>query len=100
MKKRLLTLGLSVVLASALLTGCGGGNDSSDSGSSDGTTYKVGIIQYVDDASLNQIEQNVEEQLDKRGEELGVTFDYEDYTKNGQADATTLNQINDRSDRK
>lgn len=93
MKKRLLTLGLSVVLASALLTGCGGENDSSDSGNSDGTTYKVGIIQYVDDASLNQIEQNVEEQLDKRGEELGVTFDYEDYTKNGQADATTLNQI-------
>ena len=80
MKKRLLTLGLSVVLASALLTGCGGGNDSSDSGSSDGTTYKVGIIQYVDDASLNQIEQNVEEQLDKP--EKGIVLDLGDFTMN------------------
>lgn len=31
--------------------------------------------------------------LDKKGAELGVTFDYENYTKNGQADSTTLNQI-------
>lgn len=92
MRKKLMTLGLSVVLASALLTGCGG-SSSSDSDSADGKTYKVGIIQYVDDASLNQIEKNVESELDKKGKELGVTFDYADYTKNGQADATTLNQI-------
>jgi putative ABC transport system substrate-binding protein len=57
------------------------------------TVYKVGIIQYVDDASLNQIEENIESELDAKGKELGVTFDYKDYTFNGQADATTLNQI-------
>lgn len=55
--------------------------------------YKVGIVQYVDDASLNQIEAAIEAELDAKGAELGVTFDYADYTYNGQADSTTLNQI-------
>ena len=58
-----------------------------------GTAYKVGIVQYVDDASLNQIEAAIEAELDAKGKELGVTFDYADYTFNGQADSTTLNQI-------
>ena len=47
----------------------------------------------MDDASLDQIEQSIQAELDKKGAELGVTFDYADYTKNGQADSTTLNQI-------
>ena len=59
----------------------------------EGTVYKVGIVQYVDDASLNQIEDAIEAELDAKGAELGVTFDYADYTHNGQADSTTLNQI-------
>ena len=59
----------------------------------EGTVYKVGIVQYVDDASLNQIEAAIEAELDAKGAELGVTFDYADYTHNGQADSTTLNQI-------
>lgn len=59
----------------------------------EGTVYKVGIVQYVDDASLNQIEAAIEAQLDAKGAELGVTFDYSDYTYNGQADSTNLNQI-------
>ena len=58
-----------------------------------GKIYKVGIVKYVDDASLDQIEQSIQVELDKKGAELGVTFDYADYTKNGQADSTTLNQI-------
>lgn len=63
------------------------------SGESATTTYKVGIVKFVDDASLDQIEKAIQDQLDARGAELGVTFDYADYTKNGQADSTTLNQI-------
>ncbi len=58
-----------------------------------GTVYKVGIVKYVDDASLDQIEAAIQAELDAKGQELGVTFDYADYTKNGQADSTTLNQI-------
>ncbi|MCD7778702.1 MAG: ABC transporter substrate-binding protein [Clostridiales bacterium] len=64
-----------------------------ESDETDGSVYKVGIVQYVDDASLNQIEKAIETELDAKGEELGVTFDYADYTYNGQADSTTLNQI-------
>ncbi len=58
-----------------------------------GASYKVGIVQYVDDASLNQIEAAIEAELDAKAAELGVTFDYADYVYNGQADATVLNQI-------
>lgn len=63
------------------------------SSSSSGSSFKVGIVQYVDDASLNQIVENVESELDAKGTEYGVTFDYEDYYYNGQADGTVLQQI-------
>lgn len=67
--------------------------DATETAGADGTVYKVGIVQYVDDASLNQIEKAIEAELDAKGAELGVTFDYADYTYNGQADSSTLNQI-------
>lgn len=114
---------LAMVLAAAMslsLAACGSGAASSDSAASaadsapaaavpateetqastagettanEGTVYKVGIVKYVDDASLDQIESAIQAELDAKGQELGVTFDYADYTKNGQADSTTLNQI-------
>ena len=89
MKKRLLLVA-AMVMATACLFGCGAGNKEK---SSSDKTYKVGIVQYVDDASLNQIQKAIQTELDAKGKELGVTFDYEDYTFNGQADQTTLNQI-------
>lgn len=65
-----------------------------DTGAKDGEkTYKVGIVKFVDDASLNQIQDNIQTQLDAKGSELNCKFDYADYTYNGQADSTTLNQI-------
>lgn len=103
MKKKALALLLTAVTAAAMITGCGSaGKDSASGGTaqagagasaSGDTVYKVGIVQYVDDASLNQIVAAVQAQLDAKGQELGVTFDYADYTYNGQADATTMNQI-------
>ncbi len=90
-KRKVLAVALTAALAAAALFGCGekdGGNTTAS-----GKVYKVGIVQYVDDASLNQIQDNIQQELDKKGAELGVTFDYKDYTFNGQADATTLNQI-------
>lgn len=98
-RRKVVSMALAVTMMAALaLTGCGGSdNGSSDSStaseSSGGKTYKVGIVQYVDHASLNQIEKALEEELDAKGEELGVTFDYADYTFNGQADSSTMNQI-------
>lgn len=113
MKKKTLTLLLAGAVLTAALTGCGaaGGSTGAESaaGSSAGNTentdgaedaagstgkaYKVGIVQYVDDASLNQIVAAVQAELDKKGEELDILFDYKNFTYNGQADATTMNQI-------
>lgn len=55
--------------------------------------YKVGIIQYVDDASLNQIEAAIEERLTEASNEGEDTYTFEGYVYNGQADSTTLLQI-------
>ena len=40
----------------------------------DGKTYKVGIVQFVDDASLNQIEAAIEAELDAKATELGLSL--------------------------
>lgn len=66
---------------------------SSGSKAAAGTEFKVGVVQYVDHASLNQIVENLEQELDAKGQELRVTFNYQDYEFNGQGDGTTLNQI-------
>ncbi len=56
-----------------------------------GETYKVGVCNYVDDASLNQIVSNILSQLDAVGKDRGVAFDV--YYDNCNADAAVLNQI-------
>ena len=57
----------------------------------DGETYKIGICNYVDDASLNQIVANIQSQLDAIGQEKDVTFEVD--VQNCQADASLMNQI-------
>ena len=97
MKKRLFSMFMVSLMAGAMMIGCGDkttdGKDAKTEVASDGQTYKVGIIQYVDDASLNQIVDSLEKQLDALSEEKGVTFEYEDYYCNGQADSSTINQM-------
>ena len=114
MKRKMMAAVLTMAMVATMASGCGNSADTANAGSStntaessdatettkdtaqntaDGTVYKVGIVQYVDDASLNQIEKAIEAELDAKGAELGVTFDYADYTYNGQADSSTLNQI-------
>lgn len=82
MKKNVLT-SVTVSLAAAAMI----------SGTAMAAEYKVGIIQFVDDASLNQIEQNIEKELTAKSEEGGDTYVFDGYVYNGQADSTTLNQI-------
>ena len=55
------------------------------------TEFNVGICNYVDDASLNQIVDNIRSRLDEIGEEKGVTF-HVDYD-NCNADAAVMEQI-------
>ncbi|MBQ3269701.1 MAG: ABC transporter substrate-binding protein [Clostridia bacterium] len=57
----------------------------------EGMSYKVGICNYVDDASLNQIVDNITARLEAIGQEKGVTFEI-DYD-NCNADASVMSQI-------
>ena len=114
MKKKVLAvlLGLSMV---ASMAACGGAStsdsaskedtkeenteetaddtqdDATEEETEEGTVYSVGICNFVDDASLNQIVQNIEERLAEIGEEEGVTFDIA--YDNCNMDATVLSQI-------
>ena len=57
----------------------------------DGTAFKVGICNYVDDASLNQIADNIKAQLETLGKEKNVTFEV--LYDNCNADSNVLTQI-------
>ena len=106
-RRSFLKAAMAASAVSALgLTGCGGAASSTASTASGaaasseaassavaGETFKVGIVNYVDHASLNQIVESVESRLDELGAEKGVTFDYADYYANAQADQSNLNQI-------
>ena len=105
-RRSFLKAAMAASAVSALaFTGCGGSASSTVAASSTassaaasaaaegGQTFKVGIVNYVDHASLNQIVESVESRLDELGAEKGVTFDYADYYANAQADQSNLNQI-------
>ena len=55
------------------------------------TVYTVGLCNYVDDASLNQIVENIQSRLAEIGEEQGVTFNV--LYDNCNADASVMEQI-------
>lgn len=89
--KKLTALALAAVMALSLFA-CGKKtDDDKTAGKTDGKTYKIGICNYVDDASLNQIVANIRSQLEAIGQEKGVTFDIS--YDNCNADAAVMNQI-------
>ena len=92
--KRAAAAALSAAMLTAL-TGCGNSETnnagSAAAGSDADTTYKIGICNYVDDASLNQIVENLENQLETIGKENDVAFDIS--YDNCNADANVMNQI-------
>ena len=95
-KKTLLSLLMGVSLT---LAACGGNSTSQISTGQLGVTdtkvvtreFKVGICNYVDDASLNQIVANIEGRLEALGTENNVKFDVT--YDNCNADANVLSQI-------
>lgn len=90
-RRSFLKAAMAASAASALvLTGCGA---ESGADAQAGDNFKVGIVNYVDHASLNQIVASLEERLDAIGKEKGVTFSYADYYSNAQGDQSNLNQI-------
>ena len=93
MRKKLMAMMLMITMAGLSVSACGnqGAEDTTEQAGKQ--VYKVGIVKYVDDASLDQIEASIMAELDAKGAELGVVFNYSDYTMNGQADASVLGQI-------
>ena len=108
--KKVLTLALSLAMTLSLAACGGGGSGSgkSDPGTSGaqssvggasgsaqipepGTVFKIGICNYVDDASLNQINENIQSRLEELGAENGVSFSI-DY-QNPHGDPAVMNQI-------
>ncbi len=102
MKKTLKTL-VTMLLCICILAACGAcsskeaKNSVSDAGSTAGSatestrTYKVGICNYVDDASLNQIVDNIKARLSEiesaNGVKIEILYD------NCQADSNVMGQI-------
>ena len=82
MNRKVLALTGAAVMASALMAA---------GACAEETTYKVGICNYVDDASLNQIVDNITATLEAAQEELGVTFEVS--YDNCNADASVMEQI-------
>lgn len=90
--KKLLALMLTMAMMVSLVA-CGGSGDTKTEGASgeSGKTFKVGICNYVDDASLNQICDNIQARLKELGAENGVTFEVK--YDNCMADANVMEQI-------
>ncbi len=86
MKKAVVVLAVLLIAVSAAF--CGGSSEASASAKK---TYTVGICNFVDDASLNQICDNIKDQLasiaSQKGVEIKIKYD------NCNADANVMSQI-------
>lgn len=88
--KKIFAFVLSIIMAAVCMAACSPSNPA-PANDADGKTIKVGICNYVDDASLNQIVENIQARLKEIGDEKGVAFDVS--YDNCNADANLLTQI-------
>ena len=97
MKKKLLSMVIAMAMVLSL-TACGSTEATEENTATEdaaateaSTEYVVGICNYVDDASLNQICDNIQNRLNEIGTEKGVKFtvNYD----NSMADANVMEQI-------
>lgn len=109
MMKKIIAMLLTAVLTMATLTGCGSQTtaempaadetvvtqtaeaEAAPATEETGAEFTVGICNYVDDASLNQIVDNIERRLTELGMEKGVQFNI--LYDNCNADANVMSQI-------
>ena len=111
--KKILALILVALMTVSMFAACGAKTETAASASSDaaasapaaeeeapaassetdasGASYTIGICNYVDDASLNQIVENIQSQLADIGAEKGVTFHVE--YDNCNAESNLMSQI-------
>ncbi len=107
MKKKLLALALTGIMAVSMLAGCGLGDeagsgadngsgaaaaDSADNGSGEGGTYRIGICQFVQHDALDAATQGFQDALtEKLGDK--VTFDLQNASGDSPTCATIANQF-------
>ena len=111
MKKKVVSVVLAAAMTTTLVAGCGstGSADTAADTSAEaaedteatdtadtteaatGDTIKVAVVKQMDHASLDEIANAVEEELDTIAAKNGVTIKYETYS--GQGDQSVLNQI-------
>lgn len=84
--KKVISLVIAALMLLFVLVSC-----TETSTGNDVKTFKVGICNYVDDASLNQIIDNIKSALAAKETELNVKFDID--LQNCNTDSTVLNQI-------
>lgn len=82
---------LAVVLALAIVAVSFAACSNKKGSATNGVVYKIGLCNYVQDASLEQIEENIKSQLKAIGDQKGVNFEI--IAQNANADDNTLNQI-------
>ena len=81
--KKLIYVMLTVLMIASLFAGCGA--------SADDGIYKIAIVQQLDHASLNEIRDAIEAELDQIAAEKSLKIEYKHF--NGQNDPSVLNQI-------
>ena len=108
MKKKAVSILLTMAMTAAALSGCESTGESADStqstenaeetsagdtaaDESEGSAYKVAVVKQMDHASLDEIANAVCEEMDQLAQDNGVTIEYEVYS--GQGDQSVLNQI-------
>ena len=90
--KKLVCLILALVIATLAFASCGTTQDKDTIGdTSSKTVYTVGICNFVDDASLNQIIANIRSELDALGKQAHVAYKIKE--SNCNTDSQVLNQI-------
>lgn len=91
MKKRNVAAAVLLGFMALALVACGKKGEETKA-NSNAKVYKVGILQFMDHPSLNQIEENIEKEFDALSNDE-VRYEYKPYTLNGQGDSATLNQM-------
>ena len=91
MKKRNVAAAVLLGFMALALAACGKKGEETKA-NSNAKVYKVGILQFMDHPSLNQIEENIEKEFDALSNDE-VRYEYKPYTLNGQGDSATLNQM-------
>lgn len=81
---------ISIFMFAVLLSACGASTGASNDGHRK-KVYKIGLCNYVDDASLNQIVDNIQNEFKIIGDDYGVLFEV--IYDNCNADPNVLSQI-------